>query len=195
MTIDGKAVDRTAKGGGWGKRGATQVSSNPLWSKAPFVLFQYPGLFVSIAVGALLLALAASAYPLFISASASELVKARIQEMPSTRWAVGMMYRKGALPLSGPGVHGRTEARVDPLFDGLVAQSPYLADPLESALAGLVSISAAGAGTRHTRLFIGEGVESTSTSSRDRRGRRAGPRPDRGRARDLPGRSDRRRLA
>jgi hypothetical protein len=133
----------------------------PLWSKAPFVLFHYPGLFVSIAVGALLLALAASAYPLFISASASELVKAQIQEVSSTRWAVGMMYRQGTMPLSGSGVHGRTEARVDQLVDRLVAQSPYLAEPVESALAGLVPISAAGhEETRDTRLFFGEGVES-----------------------------------
>jgi putative ABC transport system permease protein len=135
--------------------------ADPLWFKAPFVLFHYPGLFVSIAVGALLLALAASAYPLFISASASELVKARIQEVSSTRWAAGMMYRQGTMPLSGSGVHGQTEARVDQLFDHLVAQSPYLAEPVESALAGLVPISAAGhEDTRDTRLFFGEGVES-----------------------------------
>src|SRR4030095_2409730 len=111
-------------------------NANPLWSKAPFVLFHYPVLFVSIAVGALLLALAASAYPLFISASASELVKARIQEVPSTRWAVGMMYRQGNMPLSGSGVDGQTEARANQLFDRLVAESPYLADTGECALAG-----------------------------------------------------------
>jgi len=45
----------------------TLIDADPLWSKAPLVLLRYPGLFVSIAVGALLLALAASAYPLFIS--------------------------------------------------------------------------------------------------------------------------------
>jgi hypothetical protein len=58
----------------------TLIDADPLWSKAPLVLLRYPGLFVSIAVGALLLALAASAYPLFISSSASELVAARIHD-------------------------------------------------------------------------------------------------------------------
>ena len=60
---------------------------DPLWSKAPFVMFRYPGLFASLAVGALLLALAAAAYPLFISASASELLAAKIDDPAYTRWA------------------------------------------------------------------------------------------------------------
>jgi hypothetical protein len=74
----GRKGDRGSLGGG-----------DPLWSKAPLLLLRFPGLFVSIAVGALLLALAASAYPLFISASASELVKARIDDPSYTRWPSG----------------------------------------------------------------------------------------------------------
>jgi hypothetical protein len=74
----GRKGDRGSLGGG-----------DPLWSKAPLLLLWFPGLFVSIAVGALLLALAASAYPLFISASASELVKARIDDPSYTRWPSG----------------------------------------------------------------------------------------------------------
>mgnify|MGYP003396416794 FL=1 len=98
--------------------------ADPLWSKAPLVLLRFPALFVSIAVGALLLALAASAYPLFISASASELVKARIDDPTYTRWAVGMMYRNGGMPLPGASRFGRVEPRADELFDRLVATSP-----------------------------------------------------------------------
>jgi hypothetical protein len=135
----------------------TLVDADPLWSKAPLVLLRYPGLFVSIAVGALLLALAASAYPLFISSSASELVAARIHDPSYTRWAVGMMYRNGALPLPGPGQHGDIEPRVDAIFEGLVAASPYLAAPLESALGPVAPISVAGERERRdTRLFMGE---------------------------------------
>src|SRR4029450_7108473 len=93
---------------------ATRVDADPLWSKAPLVLLRYPGLFVSIAVGGLLLALAAAAYPLFISSSASELVAARIHDPSYTRWAVGMMYRNGALPLPGSDRHGDIESRVEP---------------------------------------------------------------------------------
>ena len=131
--------------------------ADPLWSKAPLVLLRYPGLFVSIAVGALLLALAASAYPLFISASASELVSARIHDPTYTRWAVGMMYRNGALPLPGPDREGDVEARVDEIFGDLVATSPYLGVPLESALAPVSPVSVVGEQERRdARLFTGE---------------------------------------
>jgi len=131
--------------------------ADPLWSKAPLVLLRYPGLFVSIAVGALLLALAASAYPLFISSSASELVAARIHDPSYTRWAVGMMYRNGALPLPGPDPDGDIEPRVDAIFEGLAAPSPYLGDPLESALGSVTPIRVAGEQERRdTRLFMGE---------------------------------------
>ena len=135
----------------------TLSDADPLWSKAPLVLLRYPGLFVSIAVGALLLALAASAYPLFISSSASELVAARIHDPAYTRWGVGMMYRNGALPLPGPDRHGDIEPRVDAILEGLVASSPYLGDPLESALGPVTPISVAGEHERRdTRLFMGE---------------------------------------
>ncbi len=131
--------------------------ADPLWSKAPFVLLRYPGLFVSIAVGALLLALAASAYPLFISASASELVKARIDDPTYTRWAVGMMYRNGAMPLRGSPRHGDVERRADELIRSFVAADPYLARPVESALAKEVPVSVLGEqDQRETRLFTGE---------------------------------------
>jgi len=135
--------------------------ADPLWSKAPLLLLRFPGLFVSIAVGALLLALAASAYPLFISASASELVKARIDDPSYTRWAVGITYRNGAMPLPGPGRNGDVEPRVDRLFESLVASSPYLADPVESALGKVVPVSVLGGSEgRDTRLFTGEDVLS-----------------------------------
>jgi putative ABC transport system permease protein len=124
-------------------------------------MLRFPGLFVSIAVGALLLALAASAYPLFISASASELVKARIDDPSYTRWAVGMTYRNGALPLPGPGRNGEVEGRVDEIFEELVATSPYLGDAVESALGKVVPVSVLGEqASRDTRLFTGEDVLS-----------------------------------
>ncbi len=153
------------------KRGSLSAA-DPLWSKAPLVLLRFPGLFVSIAVGALLLALAASAYPLFISSSASELVAARIDDPSYTRWAVGMMYRNGALPLPGPDRHGDIEPRVDAIFEGLVDSSPYLGDALESALGPVSPISVAGEQERRdTRLFTGEQalehVEILEGSARD----------------------------
>ena len=139
-------------------RGASR-RADPLWSKAPLVLLRYPGLFVSIAVGALLLALAASAYPLFISSSASELVTARVHDPSYTRWGVGMMYRNGALPLPGPVRHGDIEPEVDTILRRLVDASPYLGAPLESALSTATPITVAGEQERRdTRLFTGEHV-------------------------------------
>ena len=139
-------------------RGASR-GADPLWSKAPLVLLRYPGLFVSIAVGALLLALAASAYPLFISSSASELVTARVHDPSYTRWGVGMMYRNGALPLPGPVRHGDIEPEVDTILRRLVDASPYLGAPLESALSTATPITVAGEQERRdTRLFTGEHV-------------------------------------
>lgn len=132
--------------------------ADPLWSKAPFVLLRYPGLFVSIAVGALLLALAAAAYPLFISASASELVRARIHDPSYTRWAVGMMYRNGALPLEGFGPRADVPGDVGRLFEGFVARDPYLGTTVASALGKVVPVAVAGrrGQTRDTRLAFGE---------------------------------------
>ena len=175
----------------------TLSNADPLWSKAPLVLLRYPGLFVSIAVGALLLALAASAYPLFISSSASELVAARIHDPAYTRWAVGMMYRNGALPLPGPVRHGDIEPRVDAILEGLVSSSPYLGDPLESALGPVTPISVAGEHERRdTRLFMGEQaadhVVILEGSARDGD---PGPGPHLGRPRHHAGRGDRDRLA
>jgi hypothetical protein len=148
-------------GAGTRNRGSLS-DADPLWSKAPFVLLRYPGLFVSIAVGALLLALAAAAYPLFISASASELVQARIHDPSYTRWAVGMMYRNGALPLEGFGPHADVPGDVGKLFDGFVARDPYLGTKYVSALGKVVPVSVAGAPgeTRDTRLAFGEDAAS-----------------------------------
>ena len=68
-----------------------------------------------------------------------------------------MMYRNGALPLPGPVRHGDIEPRVDAILEGLIFSSPYLGDPLESALGPVTPISVAGEHEqRDTRLFMGE---------------------------------------
>src|SRR5262245_54903149 len=132
--------------------------ADPLWSRAPFVLLRYPGLFVSIAVGALLLALAAAAYPLFISASASELVRARIHDPSYTRWAVGEFYRNGALPLEGFGPHADIPGDVDKLWEDIVARDPYLGDSVTTALSKVLPLAKDGSRgeARDARLMFGE---------------------------------------
>jgi putative ABC transport system permease protein len=145
-----------------GPRPRNDGGVDPLWSKAPFVMFRYPGLFASLAVGALLLALAAAAYPLFISASASELLAAKIEDPAYTRWAAGLMFRNGVLPL-GDGVRpsGRTERSEDE-FARLAATNPYLAPAVRTAITAPVSMGDADdpSDVREVRLFTGDDVGS-----------------------------------
>ena len=135
-------------------RGASR-GGVPLWSKAPLVLLRYPGLFVSIAVGALL-SLAGSAYPLFISSSTSELVTARVHDLVH---ALGgrMMYRDGAVPLPGPVRHGDVEPKVDTIFEGARRPRARTSATAESALSTATPISVdRERRRRETRLFTGE---------------------------------------
>jgi putative ABC transport system permease protein len=144
---------------GHGRRSLSDA--DPLWFKAPVVLLRYPGLFSAIAVGALLLAIAASAYPLFVSASASELVTAGIEDLSATRWAAGVSYRNGSMPVPGSGGSGEAERRAGASFERLVAQSPYLSRTVESALAEAVPVSLAGDDDeRLARPFFGDDVVS-----------------------------------
>lgn len=146
---------------GRARRDRRSVSdADPLWFKAPVVLLRYPGLFVSIAVGALLLAIAASAYPLFVSASASELVTAGIEDLSATRWGAGVSYRNGTMPVPGSGGNAEPERRANAEFERLVAQSPYLSATEESALAEAVPVSLTGGDERLARPFFGDDVAS-----------------------------------
>ncbi len=135
---------------------------DPLWSKAPFVLIRYPGLFASLAVGALLLCLGAAAYPLFISASAGELIETRIDDPSYTRWGAGVMFRNGVMPVAEDGRSPGRVRRTHDEFARLAASSPYLGEPLRTSIAAPVSLSSADdpTDTREVRLFTGEGAAS-----------------------------------
>jgi putative ABC transport system permease protein len=145
-----------------GRRPRSRGGTDPLWSKAPFVMLRYPGLFASLAVGALLLALAAAAYPLFISASASELLAAKIDDPAYTRWAAGLMFRNGVLPLGDGATPSGRAQRSGAEFERLVATSAYLASPVRTAITAPVSMGAADdpSDTREVRLFTGENIGS-----------------------------------
>ena len=177
--------------------GAPPATPTPCGRRRRFVLLRYPGLFVSIAVGALLLALAASAYPLFISASASELVKARIDDPTYTRWAVGMMYRNGAMPLRGSPRHGDVETprrRADPQLrrGGPLPRPPGRVGPRQGG-AGLGPRRAGSARDASVHRRAGALERRHPRGLRGRR--RPGPRSGFRRARDLARRHDRGRIA
>lgn len=134
---------------------------NPLWAKAPLLLLRYPGLFASIAVGAALLAFAAAAYPLFISASASELLTVKVQDPLVTRWGAGFSYRNRAMPLPGHPRFPDAFERTDRLFRELTAPNPYLGASIISTLGPAIEVAAANDqdDVREVYLFAGEGSD------------------------------------
>lgn len=104
---------------------------SPLWTRAPFALLRYPGLFAAIAGGALLLALAAAAFPLFLSASQASLLRAGIDQPNVTRYGAGISYSRTNVLLDAEGSEG--EPLVDEMasaFDRLARDGVALAPPV-----------------------------------------------------------------
>ena len=137
------------------------VSGNgpsPLWTKAPLLLFRYPGLLVSLAVGSLVLAVAASAHPLFLSATASDLVRERIATPTITAFGGGLTYRTDSLPALSDRRPDDPVVAVDDAFRRLTGGSPLLGETLSSVLGPQLSIARADRPdhTREIRLFTGE---------------------------------------
>jgi putative ABC transport system permease protein len=64
-----------------------------MWAKAPLVHLHFPRLLLSLALGALLLALVAAAYPLFTSAEASHFISSEIAKPTVRRYGAGVLYQ------------------------------------------------------------------------------------------------------
>ena len=64
------------------------------------MLFRFPALFGALALGAMLLCLAAVALPLFVSATTSELLAQRIDDPSVTVTGAGVMFRSPRMPLT-----------------------------------------------------------------------------------------------
>ncbi len=82
---------------------------NPLWRAAPFVLRRYPGVLAALVAAAALLALAAAAGPLFVSASASAAVGDELRRL--TGFGAGAYVR-----VTGPVAPADVQAAGDPTF-------------------------------------------------------------------------------
>jgi putative ABC transport system permease protein len=67
---------------------------NPLWRRAPGVLLRYPTLFVAVAAGALLLAIALSSYPMFVSANAGAALEDQLDR--ATLYGAGISIEQSA---------------------------------------------------------------------------------------------------
>jgi putative ABC transport system permease protein len=153
-----------------GARGAGRSGPRPgrgrldaVWRHAPTVLLRYPTLFAAIAFGTLLLTAATVAYPLFMSATTSGLVRGAIDRPSVTRYGAGMAFRYANLPLETtrlqPGLRSPDIADLDEPFRRLTAESPILGEPIVAALGETVTVSApGGTETRDGRLFASTGV-------------------------------------
>lgn len=128
----------------------------PLWRKTPFVLARYPGLFGSIAFGALLLAVATAAYPLFLSASASRLLRSGIHDPLVTPSGAGFIYRNGTMPMPKPGETGSTVDRAGAAVAEL-SHDPSLGAVEPSMLGPVIQVARADRPrvARSVRLFAG----------------------------------------
>jgi putative ABC transport system permease protein len=133
--------------------------TNPLWGKAPLVLLRYPGALVALLVGALLLALTITAYPLFVSASASRLVEDQVTAPLMTRYGAGITYLARDVPLSG-GTPAPLYRRRDELFGRLASESPSLGTPVATVLGPNVSVAPAEdpGRARAAQVFAGTGA-------------------------------------
>jgi hypothetical protein len=125
-------------------------------------MLRWPGLLTSLTVGTLLLALAAAASPMFISAQTSELVAAEIGSPTLTRYGVGIMYETSELGFdrAAPGMEGAPLFRLqNEAFASRVASSPHLGSVIDTVVGPEVTVAGAiGRRLEPGRLFGRTGV-------------------------------------
>jgi putative ABC transport system permease protein len=133
------------------------------WRASPFLLLRFRALFAAITIGALLLALAVAAYPLFTAASAGQLLRNAVERPSITRYAAGLTFTFRDLPLEPVDLDRQFRSpavgALDEPFRELAAASPILGDPIQAILGDDLEITAAGhRGTQTGRLFSGTGA-------------------------------------
>jgi putative ABC transport system permease protein len=121
------------------------------------VLFRFPALFVALALGAFLVAVAAASYPLFISASQSELLASGIAEPLVTPYGMGVMYRSTNVEFTDPGPkdEGILFRRRDTAFAQEAAQSPILGPAIMQMLGPVVDLTMPGGRTPASGPVLG----------------------------------------
>jgi hypothetical protein len=91
---------------------------DPLWAKAPLALLHFPSLGMALVLGSFLLTVAATAYPLFRSSTASDLLNGTIAERTITRYGAGMRLQTlDAVSLGADRTSGRRDRELDRLDD------------------------------------------------------------------------------
>ena len=122
------------------------ASGNPVWRKAPGSLLRHPSLFASLALGAFLVALSTVAYPLFLSASGSALVRSEIDNPTVTRYGAGVIYTVSNVRLAeqNPDGHGLLIDRRLQLFAQMLGASPAVGPVVEQAMGDEVAVTGLG---------------------------------------------------
>jgi putative ABC transport system permease protein len=135
----------------------------------PFLLFRHPALLAAIALGAFLLAVAAAAYPLFMAATTSDLVRGAVERPSITRYGAGLTFTFHDLPIEPVEFFGRGAGESslfspDPTefaepFTELAEAGPVLGRPVESFLGGPITVSVGDrVADQEGRLFSSTGV-------------------------------------
>jgi putative ABC transport system permease protein len=141
-------------------------AGSPLWKKAPLALIRYPGLLAAVVVGALLLALVAAAFPLFLSRSEGDLLRARITDPTVGRNGAGLFYSVTNVRFAekARGSRELLADRLDEEFGRIAAKEPDLGSSLRFVLGAGALVTLPGEGDPKSgpvsgRIFSGTNAE------------------------------------
>jgi len=135
---------------------------HPLWRKAPTRLVRHPALLAAVALGALLVAVVATAYPLFLSASDSDILASTVAQPDFTRYGTGLEYRSTQTPLDARAPDGGSLTQERRAAFSAAARDTALGPAVDSLLGPTLALSVPGARqaalTTPGRLFAGDDV-------------------------------------
>jgi putative ABC transport system permease protein len=145
-------------------RVATIPSGRPIWRRAPTALRHSPALWAALALSAFLVSITAASYPLFLSASKSQLLAEQIADPLVSNYGAGITYRSthAAFTARAPG-GGSLIAERAAAFTERTAESPDLEPAQEQILGAPVDVTLPGgrippSGPVQGRLFAGTDV-------------------------------------
>jgi putative ABC transport system permease protein len=147
---------------------------NPLWAKSPLLLLRFPGLLLSVLVGALLLALAGASSPLFTSSAARSALKNDLEE--TTVFGAGATIGQAG-PFEGrPGVGPNTQAlgyrEQDQILRRNLGDVPNLGNRILTLLGAVATVERTGRepGPEEVRLLSRTDVLANVQRVRGRQG-------------------------
>jgi FtsX-like permease family protein len=165
MTAEPTTAEREKAPAGRRAQGRRSRGS-PLWTKAPLALVRYPGLLAAVVVGALLLSLVAAAFPLFLSRSEGDLLRARITDPTVGRNGAGLFYSITNVGFREKARGGQEllADRLDEAFGRIAAEGPNLGPPLRFVLGADALVTLPGEGEPESgpvsgRIFSGTDAE------------------------------------